>query len=151
MTDLSYYILPGESRTKDRIVRACDVYIEHYSPSRDLSLPAEERKYRPNVIIAKVTGESAITLPFALSVYADPTWTDLPTAASKMGCALYVGDPIKDDDEIPRSIIRFWFATADGKVYTAKKFSPKEGGELLDTQLWPIRLAPEWCNVAKAA
>ncbi len=151
MTDLSYYILPGESRTKDRIVRACDVSIEHYSPSRDQSLPAEERQYRPNVIIATVTGESAITLPFALPVYADPTWTDLPTAAKEMGCALFVGDPIKDDDEISRAIIRFWFATADGKVYTAKKYWPKDGDEFLSVEQWPIHLAPEWCSVAKAA
>jgi hypothetical protein len=135
------YILPGNSRSKDRIVPAENLKIEHYAPSKDMNLTEEDRLYRPNSIKATVRGEETQVFPFVLPCSFRPEWDNLEAAAHDMGMDLAIGEPVKDEDSIGRSIIRSWFATADGCVYTARI---PGGSNTLMTEQLPIRLDETW-------
>lgn len=137
------YILPGETRSKDRIIPAEMLTIEHYAPSKDMNLSEEDRRYKPNSLRVTVRGEDTRAYPFALSCYFRPEWTSLEVAVQDMGLNLSISDPVKDEDPIGRSVIRTWFATADGAVYTARRPS---GSDMLITELMPIRLDEEWVS-----
>ncbi len=141
MDSAPLYILPGDSRLKDRIVPAEIVKTEHYAPSRDLNLSEEDRRYRPNSLKVTVRGEETKVYRFVLPCSFRPEWANLEAAAQDMGMDLAIGDPVKDEDSIGRSIIRIWFATADGCVYTGRKPS---GTDMLMTEQWPIRLDEAW-------
>lgn len=135
------YILPGNSRLKDRIVPAEILKIEHYAPSRDMNLSEEDRLYRPDAIKVTVRGEKAQVFPFVLPCSFKSEWDNLEAAAQDMGFDLAISEPVKDEDSIGRSIIRSWFATADGCVYTARR--PTDSNMLITEQL-PIRLDAVW-------
>lgn len=136
------YILPGDTRSKDRVVPLDNILkIEHYNPSRDLSLTEDDRKCRPNGIKVTVKGEGTLVYPFILPCNFRPEWSSLETAARELGVDLHIGDPIKDEDAIGRSVLRSWFAAADGCVYTAVRPS---GGNMLIAQEWPCRLDSGW-------
>lgn len=141
MSNVPLYILPGEARFKDRIVPSELVEIQKYAPSKDMSLSEEDRRYRPDCLKVTVRGEDVKVYPFVLPCHFRPEWMNLEVAARDMGRELAVSDPVKDEDSIGHSIIRIWFATADGAVYTAK--SPG-GSDLLITEELPIRLDPVW-------
>lgn len=141
MTDIKLYILPGESRSKDRIFPVEMLNIEHYQPFKDFNLSEEDRKYRPAALKVTVQGEETRTYPFVLPCLFRPEWTCLDIAAQDMGFDLCVSEPVQDDDEIGRSVIRVWFATADGAVYTARQST---ASTMLITELWPIRLDATW-------
>lgn len=141
MANTPLYILPGESRSKDRILPAEMLEIEFYIPSSDMNLSEENRKYRSNSLKVTVRGEETKVYPFVLPCSFRPEWNNLQAAAQDMGMDIAVGEPVKDEDSIGRSIVRNWFATADGCVYTGRKIG---GANMLITEQWPIHLDATW-------
>ena len=137
----AFYILPGDSRLKDRIVPVGNLTIERYAPSKDLSLTAEDRLYRPNAFKVTVQGETTQVYPFVLPCSFRPEWANLEAAAQDMEIVLVPGDPVSDEDPLGHSIITSWLATADGCVYTARTPGCTD---LLLTAMLPIRLDEEW-------
>ena len=148
MDNSPLYILPGESRSKDRILPAEMLKIEHYAPAKDMNLSEEDRKYRPDCLKVTVRGEETKVYPFVLSCSFRPEWANLQAAVQDMGMDLAVGEPLKDEDSIGRSIIRNWFATADGCVYTGRT---PGGSNMLMTEQWPIRLDETWIQKQTAS
>lgn len=88
-----------------------------------------------------VLGEKTQVYPFVLPCSFRPEWVNLRAAAHDMGMDLSAGEPVRDEDSIARSIIRSWFATADGCVYTART---PAGGITLMTEQLPIRVGETW-------
>lgn len=133
------YILPGESRSKDRIVPAAIVKVEFCRPSNDRNPRAEYWKFRPAFLKVTVSGEETKDYPFILPCDFHPEWETLEDAAQDMGLDLAVIEPVQDSDSIGRAVIRSWFATADGSVYTSRST-----GRVLLTEKWPVLLDDEW-------
>jgi hypothetical protein len=67
-----FYLLPGESRTKDRVVPGSMIRAETYSPSTDKSLTADQRLYAVDELVVTVTGEEKTIFPFILPVQFSP-------------------------------------------------------------------------------
>lgn len=137
------YLLPGESRTKDRVLPASMLRAEIYSPSKDMNLTEDQRFYAVDLLAVTVTGEEKDFFPFILPVQFSPDWRSLADFAEAQGRVLAEGDAVKDEDELGRSIIRSWIALADGTVHTIRM--PSTDGFVLTEQL-PIVVEKKWLD-----
>jgi len=123
----------------DRVVAGRRLKVEHYCPSRDLSLSEDDRRFRPNALRCTVAGEAPRVYPFVLQCAFSPDWLTLGAAARDMGLELVCGDPVGDDEVIGRSVITGWIAVADGTIYETKR---PGGSRMLITRKWPVEFDP---------
>jgi hypothetical protein len=138
------YLLPGDSRTQDRVVPGSMIRAETYRPSKDMSLTEDQRRFAVDLVVVTVAGEEKKTFPYILPVEFSPNWNSLADYAESVGRVLAEGQrDVKDEDQLGRSIITSWIALTDGTVHVVRK--PGADGFVLTDRL-PIMVEKKWLD-----
>jgi hypothetical protein len=139
-------ILPGASRTQDRIVHNERVEIRLYDPAKDKNLTPEQAKGRLATIRVSEGGGPEQEFAFVMPCYFWGECDSIEDLAAELGENIKVGEPVKDSDEIGRSGLRSWIALGDGSVYTWCKPS---GYNVTFANKWPIQVDPKLVSELK--
>lgn len=139
-------LLPGPSRSLDRVCLNERIAIRIYDPLKDASLTPEQAKGRPCVIRVSEEGGPEQEFSFVLPCYFWGECSSIEDLAQELGERIEVGRPVEDADEIGRSTLRYWIALGDGSVYSCAK---PGGSTTLFVNRWPVDLAPQLLSEAK--
>lgn len=131
-------LLPGPTRDLDQVYLASSLATEIYEPANDKSIALEERRYRPAMLKVRIEGGPQQEFPFAVPCHFSAKMTP-QEAAAELDMSWDEGPPVQNDELISRSMISGMLALGDGSVHQTKWIN----GQILSTQLMPVRLSPE--------
>ena len=135
---IALYLLPGERRSLDRLVRACDVSIYGYQAGKGGVSAEVVRSSRMEGVDFGMTCEwlngHKEVFRQVVPVYFSEDWVDLEAAGHSMGCQVERGEDIADDEAIGRSVLTNVLLTADGAVFESKRYG---SGSVLQARQLP--------------
>lgn len=139
-------ILPGASRTKDRVVLNDHLSIRVYDPAKDQNLTREQARGRTASLRVSELGGPEMEFPFVMPCYFWGECDSIEDLAAELGQKIVEGNPVKDEDQIGRASIRSWIALGDGSIYTWVKPS---GYAVMFANKWPVNLDPRQVSELK--
>ena len=89
VTKAPLYLLPGQTRSQDRIVPAQLLDVKLYRPSKDLNLHTDTRLYARDVLKVTVAQEPMHMYDFVVACRFDVCWTSVSDVLAAFGYVLF--------------------------------------------------------------
>jgi hypothetical protein len=137
---IAMYLLPGPTRTADRLVPVGKVKLSDYVLGKTKAEGAtlwdpKSAGVAQGILCEWPSGQREI-FPYVIPCYFCDDWTSLEAAADSMGCELAKGPAVEDDEQIGRSVVTTLICLLDGTLHECKRFGVRM---MLQARQWPVR------------
>lgn len=137
---IAMYLLPGPSRTADRLVPVSDVKLSEYVMGKTQAEGAslwdpKSGGVAQGILCEWQSGEKEI-FPYVIPCYFSEEWVSLEAAAESLGCQLEKGSAVQDEEPIGRSVLTTLMCLVDGTLHECKRFGVRM---MMQAREWPVR------------
>lgn len=136
---IAMYLLPGPTRSQDRMVPVDRVrltdYVQGVTPAEGARLWDEASPGVARGVLCEWEDGRREIVPFVVPCYSSREWSSLEKAAESLGCVLERGDEVQETESIGRSVLTSLMCLLDGTVHETKRFG---AGMVLFARRWPV-------------
>ena len=137
---IAMYLMPGPTRSADRLVRVADVKLSDYvrgaTPEEGATLWDPRSVGLARGIMCEWPDGRREIFPYVVPCYFSEEWVSLEAAAESLGCDLSRGEAVADAEPIGRSVITTLMCLLDGTLHECKRFG---ASMVLHARQWPVR------------